>query len=148
MVEAIGFDEQASMFPARPWSLAWLTKHCQTRFGVTPQPHKLVQHWRFDSAGLVMQNASHILFTNGLHDGWSVSGFQKNLTDTLVAVNFPTGAHHSDLSGPTDPNLNTADINRGRDAIEALLVQWLHESREAHRQSPRSSLQKQLRASQ
>ena len=131
LIEAIGFDSHASMFPERPWSLAWLTQHCQTRFGVTPQPHELVQKWRFDAAGLVAQNASYILFTNGLRDGWSVSGFQHNLTDTLVAVNFPTGAHHSDLSGPTDPALNTADINQGRDAIEALLVQWLRDIREA-----------------
>ena len=139
LVEAIGFDAQASMFPSRPWSLAWLRQHCQKRFGVTPQPHKLVQNWRFDAAGLVAQNASYILFTNGLHDGWSVSGFQQNLTDTLVAVNFPTGAHHSDLSGPTDPALNTDDINKGRDAIEALLEQWLHDIRETHRQSSRSA---------
>lgn len=129
LVEAIGFDVQHSMFPNRPWSLTWLTDHCQRRFGVTPQPHKLVQSWRFDPTGLIAQNASYILFTNGLLDGWSVSGVQTNLTDSVVAVNFPNGAHHSDLSGPVDPNKNTKDIRQGRQAILQLLENWLQDIR-------------------
>jgi hypothetical protein len=129
LVEAIGFDVHRSMFPTRTWSLTWLTDHCQRRFGVTPQPHRLVQSWRFDPTGLIAQNASYILFTNGLRDGWSVSGVQTNLSDTIVAFNFPNGAHHSDLSGPVDPEANTEDIRQGRQAIVELLDDWLQEIR-------------------
>lgn len=109
-----------------------MKRHCQLRFGVTPQPHQLVQAWRFDEGGLVapnVNNASYILFTSGLNDGWSVSAISRNLTETVVAVNFPNGAHHSDVSGPTDPALNTDDVNQGRDAIEVLLQTWLKATR-------------------
>lgn len=131
LVEAIGFDAARSMFPDRPWSLAWLTQHCQTRFGVTPRPHQLVHDWRFDAAGLVAQNASYIILTNGLNDGWSVSGLQHNVTDTVVAVNFETGAHHSDLSGSIDPTQNTPEVNVKRQAIFELLQEWLTQIRQA-----------------
>ena len=137
LVESIGFDSAVTMFPSRRWSLDWLTHHCRLRFGVTPQPHALVQKWRFDEDGLRAQNASYILFTNGLHDAWSVSAVVQNLTDTVVAVNFPTGAHHSDLSAPIDDEaLNTVDINIGRAAIADLLEQWLHDIRQNYRSRP------------
>jgi hypothetical protein len=128
LVEAIGFGPE-SMFPRRTWSLAWLAHHCQVRFGVTPTPHRLVKEWRFDEASLANDDASYILFTNGGLDGWSVSGITHNVSETVVAVNFAAGAHHSDLSGPTDPALNTVEINAGRDRIEALLREWLAEIR-------------------
>jgi hypothetical protein len=127
LVEAIGLGP-ASMFPPRTWSLAWLTHHCQVRFGVTPTPHRLVKEWHFDEASLANET-SYILFTNGGLDGWSVASIAHNVSETVVAVNFATGAHHSDLSGPTDPALNTAEINAGRDRIEALLRDWLAETR-------------------
>ena len=43
------------MFPAREWTLGWLTRHCADRFGVTPAPTRLVDEWGFDAAGLVAQ---------------------------------------------------------------------------------------------
>ncbi len=61
------------MFPPRPWSLEWLNAHCQARFSVSPQPVRLVEEWGFDD--LVRVGASHIIFTNGLNDGWSSGGY-------------------------------------------------------------------------
>ena len=144
LVETIGFGGgNSDMFPPRTWSLDWLTKHCQARFGVTPQPHQLVQDWGFDE---LPSKTSHILFTNGLNDGWSVSGIQQNLSDTLVAMNFPNGAHHSDLReqyAPSSPSLgvddneddknkdinveDTSDISDGIRRIQNLLAAWLNE---------------------
>jgi Serine carboxypeptidase S28 len=125
LVETIGFGN-SSMFPPRPWSVEWLSRHCRDRFrGVVPQPLKLVQSWGFDD--LLAAGASNILFTNGLVDGWSVSGIQDNVSDTLLAINFPTGAHHSDLSyyrGRDDDNA-TDDIREGRDHIQTILSNWL-----------------------
>ena len=122
LVEAIGFSKD-SMFVSREWSIAWLTQHCQSRFGVTPKPYELVNKWHFD--GLVAANVTRILFTNGLKDGWSVSGVKTNLSDSLIALNFPNGAHHSDLShlGPNEND--TDDIKDGYKKIAQILGDWL-----------------------
>ena len=122
LVEAIGLSE-SSMFPPRDWSLGWLKRHCWDRFGVSPEPYRLVKRWGFDS--LVENNVTRILFTNGLKDGWSVGGIQQNLSDSLLALNFPNGAHHSDLSGRGPSDEDTEDIKRGFQTIIEILGGWL-----------------------
>jgi hypothetical protein len=124
LVEAIGISRE-SMFVPRAWSIEWLTQHCRSRFGVTPRPYELVSKWHFDE--LVVSNVSHILFTNGLKDGWSVSGIQTNLSDTLIALNFRNGAHHSDLShlGPNEND--TEDVMEGYKLITRILGLWIDE---------------------
>jgi hypothetical protein len=126
LVEAIGFSEN-SMFPPRDWTLDWLIKHCRSRFGVTPKPYNLVRRWRFDD--LVSANVTRIIFTNGLNDGWSVGGIKQNLSDSLIALNFPNGAHHSDLSGKGPSDEDTEDIKQGYQSVRQILAQWLDEIR-------------------
>lgn len=36
LVERIGTNNVSDMFPARNWTLDWMTQHCNDRFGVTP----------------------------------------------------------------------------------------------------------------
>jgi lysosomal Pro-X carboxypeptidase len=115
------------MFPPRDWSLKWLNNHCISRFGVTPKPFELVHRWSFDK--LVENNVTRILFTNGLKDGWSVSGIKQNLSDSLVALNFPNGAHHSDLSGRGPSDEDSDDIKDGFRTIIQILGDWLQEVR-------------------
>ena len=124
LVEKIGFSKD-SMFPARNWTLEWMTDHCQSRFGVTPRPTELVDKWKFND--LVKMNASRILFTNGLNDGWSVGAVKTNLSESLLALNFENGAHHSDLNpvGPMDND--TDDIRQGYKDIQNILSKWLKE---------------------
>lgn len=124
LVERIAFPNN-SMFPPRPWTLDWMTEHCQARFGVTPNPTELVERWHFDQ--LMEQGVTRILFTNGLNDGWSVAGIPANLSKSLLAINFPNGAHHSDLSygGPKEDM--TEDIASGRLHIQAIFGKWLQE---------------------
>jgi hypothetical protein len=126
-VEAIGFNSTTSMFPDREWSLAWLTKHCQSRFGVIPQPWTLRKRWHIND--LTQTNATRILFTNGMRDGWSVSGITENISDAsqLLALNFPNGAHHSDLSGRGPSDDDTEDIQHGFVQIENILASWMGE---------------------
>lgn len=112
------------MFPQRNWTSAWLEKHCQSRFGVAPRPTALVTDWNFND--LVGHNASRIIFTNGLLDGWSVSGIQNDLSSDLIAFNFPNGAHHSDLSGHfPSQEADTPDILAGQAQIQLQLATWL-----------------------
>jgi Serine carboxypeptidase S28 len=129
------------MFPPRPWSLEWLTEHCRRRFNVTPDPDSLNRRWHIDTIfgadqktsdntneSTAVKRPTRILFTNGMNDGWSVTGILDtgiNNTEDLPVLNFPNGAHHSDLSalGPTD--LDTDDIKRGYVRIERILSDWL-----------------------
>jgi len=126
LVEAIGFEGHGySMFPRRDWSILWLTKHCQSRFGITPRPYELVHKWKFDD--LVGQNVTRIIFTNGLNDGWSVGGIHTNLSESLIALDFPNGAHHSDLSHVGPSSSDTVDITKGFKSITKILGGWLKE---------------------
>jgi pimeloyl-ACP methyl ester carboxylesterase len=124
LVEHIGFSEE-SMFPVRPWKMEWMINHCKARFGVEVQPYELVRRWKFND--LVGAGVTNILFTNGLNDGWSVGGIKTNLSDTLLAINFENGAHHSDLSGQGPSNKDTSDVRLGFAKIKAILQQWLSE---------------------
>ena len=113
------------MFTPRNWTIDWLIQHCASRFEVTPQPKALVDLWGFDD--LVKAGASYILFTNGLNDGWSVGGIQKNLSSTLLTINIPDGAHHSDLSHDPPSENDTEDVRNAREAALNILKSWLQE---------------------
>eukprot|EP00934_Nitzschia_sp_Nitz4_P002874 Nitzschia sp. Nitz4//scaffold291_size36643//18249//19943//NITZ4_007765-RA/size36643-processed-gene-0.29-mRNA-1//-1//CDS//3329546133//2864//frame0 len=113
-----------SMFLERPFDLDWLTEHCEARFEVAPEPTRLVDEWHFDD--LVGQNVTNILFTNGFQDGWSSLSHTEDLSDTLVALNFPSGAHHSDLNTCCKHGVKeNDDIIEGRIQIANILEKWI-----------------------
>ena len=114
LVEPIGMNNVTDAFPPRLWTYEWLESHCKARFGVVPQPHAHVDAWGFTPEGLVAAGASRILFTNGLNDGWSVGSVTETLSTTLVAINMPNGAHHSDLSHDPPSPTDTSDVTEGR----------------------------------
>lgn len=126
LVEAIGLGEDSMFRPIRSWSLDWLKQHCAQRFhGVVPQPFQLVQDWKFDSDDSLANSTSRILFTNGCNDGWSVSAISNNISDSILVLNFPNGAHHSDLRGRY--NDSTPEILEGFQQIQFILGSWLQE---------------------
>jgi lysosomal Pro-X carboxypeptidase len=87
-------------------------------------------HQTIPFADELPQISSHIIFTNGLRDGWSTTSVTENLSPTIRAINFPNGAHHSDLryAGPSDQD--TEDIRLGYQQIEDNLALWLDEIKE------------------
>lgn len=124
-VEAIGFGTSKQMFPDRPWSAQWLTDHCARRFGVTPQPRALADLWGFDEAGL--KAASRIIFTNGLNDGWSAGAILHDIVpESVVSINLPNGAHHSDLYHQYPVKGETPDVIAAHSKILELVGTWLH----------------------
>lgn len=68
---------------------------------------------------------SHIVFTNGLNDGWSAGGILRNLSSTLIAFNAVDGAHHSDLSHNWPSDADTPAVREVRARVSELVAGWL-----------------------
>ena len=66
------------------------------------------------------------MFTNGLLDPWSAYGFTTNISDHLLVLVLPNGAHHVDLmfSNPGD----TSDITEARVTTMARVKEWVMEA--------------------
>lgn len=65
----------------------------------------------------------HVYFSNGLLDPWSAGGVKTTLSETLVAIVIPEGAHHLDLraSNPSDPH----SVIVARHAEKEIVQQWI-----------------------
>jgi pimeloyl-ACP methyl ester carboxylesterase len=130
LVVQAGFSEK-SMFPVREWTYEWLTQHCQSRFGRDPAPSRLVDKFYFQKENL-SSITSHIIFTNGLNDGWSAGSILESLSDTLIAINIPSGAHHSDLSGAGPSERDPPDMWATFGQVTDILGTWLDELKASH----------------
>lgn len=53
-----------------------------------------------------------LICSNGDLDPWSGGGVTKDITDTLVAINIPNGAHHLDLRASTAFDPSTVLLSR------------------------------------
>ena len=125
LTPAISFSHE-SMFPYREWTLEWLTEHCLDRFDVVPDPALLLDEFKFDD--LVGQGATRILFTNGMNDLWSKGSYLESLSDSILAINMPNGAHHSELGHYGDGV--TDDVKEAQKDIHKVLDGWLDEINE------------------
>ena len=121
LIPEVGFSDE-SMFPKREWTYEWLTEHCMNRFGVVGEPMRMVDRWKFND--LVGQGATRILFTNGYNDLWMHGSYTQNLSDSILAINFPSGAHHSEVYARAD---DPVDIREGQAQIAQILSAWLDE---------------------
>ena len=63
------------------------------------------------------------LSSNGKLDPWSGGGVLTSLSESLVAVVIPSGAHHLDLraSNPADPD----DVKKARNVHRQNIENWL-----------------------
>ncbi|KAF0313378.1 Lysosomal Pro-X carboxypeptidase [Amphibalanus amphitrite] len=89
------------MFYPSPWNLTEYTADCKRRYGAPSRPLMAPLIY----GGINLTASSNIVFANGLLDPWSSGGVMRSLSDTLVSVIIPNGAHHLDLraSDPADP---------------------------------------------
>ena len=64
-----------------------------------------------------------ITFSNGLLDPWSSGGVLKNISESVVAVIIPEGAHHLDLRAK-DPN-DPPSVRAARDLEKDHIAKWI-----------------------
>ncbi|KAI5625604.1 lysosomal Pro-X carboxypeptidase precursor [Silurus asotus] len=93
MVMPMCTDGVQDMFEPMAWNFQAFSDECYALFGVRP---------REDWAGTVyggknISAHSNIIFSNGGLDPWMSGGVTKSVSDSLVAILIPDGAHHLDL---------------------------------------------------
>eukprot|EP00956_Cyclotella_meneghiniana_P000554 scaffold607_cov76-Cyclotella_meneghiniana.AAC.5 len=124
LVNEIG-QSNNSMFYPHKFVLSEFDAECQSEFGISPNPSSLADALGFRD--LVAAGATRILFTNGLQDMWAGGSYLENLSDSILALNFENGAHHSDLSHAGPTGKDTDDIKAGYVQITYILAEWLDE---------------------
>ncbi|KAL1774400.1 hypothetical protein HispidOSU_018607 [Sigmodon hispidus] len=85
------------MFEPYLWDLKKFSEECFNQWKVKPRPHWITTLY----GGKNISSHSNIIFSNGDLDPWSGGGVTKDISDTLVAINIPEGAHHLDLRANT-----------------------------------------------
>ncbi|KAF5927066.1 hypothetical protein HPG69_018332 [Diceros bicornis minor] len=85
-----GIDD---MFEPHSWNLQEFSDDCFKQWGVRPRPSWITTMY----GGKNISSHTNIIFSNGDLDPWSGGGVTKDITDTLVAITIPEGAHHLDL---------------------------------------------------
>lgn len=93
MVMPMCTDGVQDMFEPQEWNFQAFSDECNLLFGVRPRPD-----WAQTSyGGMDIASHSNIIFSNGDLDPWSGGGVTRNISDSLVAIVIPDGAHHLDL---------------------------------------------------
>ncbi|XP_069939973.1 lysosomal Pro-X carboxypeptidase isoform X1 [Cherax quadricarinatus] len=101
MVMPFCYNGVEDFFEPAPWDFKSFAQTCYQTWGVYPRPFMAVHMY----GGKDISAASNIVFTNGLLDPWSTGGVLWNVSETVVSLIIPEGAHHLDLRGsnPDDP---------------------------------------------
>ncbi|XP_049926990.1 lysosomal Pro-X carboxypeptidase [Epinephelus moara] len=123
MVMPMCTDGVQDMFEPEEWNFQAFSDECNGIFGVRP---------RADWAGTVygakdIAAHSNIIFSNGGLDPWSAGGVTHNITDSLVSIMIPDGAHHLDLRYSNDRD--TPSVRAAR-ALEVMYFrEWIKQAK-------------------
>eukprot|EP01083_Nonionella_stella_P216167 777378_1 len=128
-IEPFATNNVTDMFdPNWIWNMAWLDEHCMNRFKIKATTR---DQWMTKQFGLdpmyfdtkLKDMTSHIIFSNGMQDGWHCGGVVQNMSDTLIAITIESGAHGSDMRPESDQD--TDDMKQARAMERRILKQWL-----------------------
>ncbi|XP_008288574.1 lysosomal Pro-X carboxypeptidase [Stegastes partitus] len=130
MVMPMCTDGVQDMFEPEEWNFQAFSDWCNTMFGVRP---------RADWAGTVFggkEIASHsnIILSNGGLDPWSAGGVTHNITDSLISIMIPDGAHHLDLRYSND--LDPPSVRAARALEVKYFRQWIKKAKKTHQAAP------------
>ncbi|XP_071496177.1 dipeptidyl peptidase 2-like [Diadema antillarum] len=114
-----GSTNMTDMFPSMPFTLEMRTEYCKDKYGVVPRGDWLA----IQGFGKGLSQSSNIIFSNGLLDPWRGGGITESLSESLVAIPVPQGAHHLDLRGsnPKDPE----SVIQVRSQEKLIIKTWL-----------------------
>ena len=108
------------------WSVDGPSKSCKYNWGVTPRAE-----WaRVALGGKRIEDASNIVFSNGLLDPWHGGGILRNLSSTVLAILLPSGAHHIDLMFSDPADAKYVDIGWAREFEREQMRRWVKEHKE------------------
>ncbi|XP_053313875.1 lysosomal Pro-X carboxypeptidase isoform X2 [Spea bombifrons] len=123
MVMPFCSDGVSDMFEPRTWDLQAYSDDCYKQWGVRPRASWITSVY----GGKNISSYSNIIFSNGGLDPWSAGGVKESISDSLVAIVIPEGAHHLDLRS------NSAYDPRSVLQARALEVQYMKKWIEQHR---------------
>lgn len=122
MVMPMCTDGVHDMFEPEEWNFQAFSDGCSAMFGVRP---------RAEWAGVVyggkdIASHSNIIFSNGALDPWSAGGVTHNITDSLLSIMIPEGAHHLDLRFSND--LDPPSVRAARALELSLFREWIRQA--------------------
>ncbi|XP_069495981.1 lysosomal Pro-X carboxypeptidase [Ambystoma mexicanum] len=125
MVMPICSNGIKDMFEPLPWDFKSYADDCFKQWGVIPRLTWITTEF----GGKNISSHSNIVFSNGGLDPWSAGGVHKNITDTLVSIFIPEGAHHLDLRSKhaDDP----VSVVRARQLEVKYMKQWIKKTNTA-----------------
>ncbi|XP_052525984.1 lysosomal Pro-X carboxypeptidase [Tympanuchus pallidicinctus] len=126
MVMPMCTDGVHDMFEPQKWDFEALSDECFKLWGVRPRPSWILSMY----GGKNISSHSNIIFSNGGLDPWSAGGVTQNITDSLVAIVIPDGAHHLDLRSrnPCDPK----SVQQARALEVHYMKQWIAKAKHQH----------------
>jgi len=119
MVMPMCADGVNDMFEKEPWNLEKYSEACMKKWKTKPRPMMASMMY----GGRNITSSSNIVFSNGLLDPWSTGGVTKTLSDSIISVIIPEGAHHLDLRGsnPNDPE----SVIKAREIEKQSIKKWI-----------------------
>ncbi|CAI5996303.1 unnamed protein product [Closterium sp. NIES-65] len=131
-----------SLFEPFEWNQTAFEENCLQQYGVAPRPTWAMTQFGGRSIRSALRHfGSNIVFSQGALDPWSGGGVLEDISDTLVSLTIPDGAHHLDLraSTPADP----PSVRKQRKEEKKHIQKWikqLHKDREEAKKQGRNGL--------
>ncbi|XP_037378946.1 lysosomal Pro-X carboxypeptidase isoform X2 [Talpa occidentalis] len=121
MVMPFCSDGFTDMFEPHEWNLKEFSEECFKQWRVRPRPSWITTLY----GGKNISSHTNIIFSNGELDPWSGGGVTEDITDTLIAITIPEGAHHLDLRA--NNALDPTAVLLARSLEVRYMQQWIRD---------------------
>ncbi|XP_041357305.1 lysosomal Pro-X carboxypeptidase-like [Gigantopelta aegis] len=108
-----------SMFEPSEWNFTAYSEGCYKQFKVKPREYWIIEQYN----GKNIKDTGNIIFSNGLYDPWSSGGVMQSLTNTMISIQIPYGAHHLDLRFANAHD--TSSVRAARTQEKNIIRLWL-----------------------